>query len=147
MFSIVFCLLSSCPRRFPPSLLCRLAIFCMVVFLISSFSLVATLCSVCSTCCPSFLLYVRRISTFVSMCILQCQIIFVLFLISEQGILSCSFRSNIVLSIALWIIPVTYHLVHCCLACLASDVTGSVLTLTGPVVTHFWRKPEDSRSW
>ena len=29
-------------------------------------------------------------------------IIFVLFLISEHGILSCSFRSNIILSIALW---------------------------------------------
>ena len=29
-------------------------------------------------------------------------IIFVLFLISEHGILSCSFRSNILLSIALW---------------------------------------------
>ena len=42
------------PRWFPPSLLCRLAIFCMVVLLISSLSLVATLCSVWST-------YVERI--------------------------------------------------------------------------------------
>ena len=61
--SIVFCLLLSCSRWFPPSLLCCLAIFCLVVLLISSLSLVATLCSVWSTCCPSFLLYVWPIST------------------------------------------------------------------------------------
>ena len=104
MSSIVFCLLLSCSRRFPPSLLCRLAIFCLVVLLISSHSLVATLCSVWSTCCPSYLLYVRSIPTFVSVCIRQCQLslflvivlllLFVVFLISEYGILSCSFRPN-----------------------------------------------------
>ena len=66
MSSIVLCLLLSCSRWFPPSLLCRLAI----VIYISSLSLVATLCSVWSTYCPSFLLYVRPISTFVSVCIL-----------------------------------------------------------------------------
>ena len=37
------CLLLSCSRWFPLSLLCRLAIFCLIVFLISSFSLVAIL--------------------------------------------------------------------------------------------------------
>ena len=73
MSSIVFCQLHSCSRWFPPSLLCHLAIFCLVVLLISSLSLVATLCSVWSTCCPSFLLYVRPISTFVSVCMLLCQ--------------------------------------------------------------------------
>ena len=65
MSSIVLCLLLSCSRWFPPSLLCRLAIFYMAVLLISSLSLVATLCSVWSTYCPSFLLCVRPISTFV----------------------------------------------------------------------------------
>ena len=64
MPSIVLCLLLSCSRWFPPSLLCRLAIFCLVVPLISSLSLVVTLCSVWSTYCPSFLLYARPISTF-----------------------------------------------------------------------------------
>ena len=53
-----------------PCYVVRLAIFCMVVLFISSLSLVATLCSVWSTYCPSFLLYVRPISTFVSVCIL-----------------------------------------------------------------------------
>ena len=74
--SIVSCLLLSCSRLFPPSLLRRLAIFCMVVLLSSSLSLVATLCSVWPTYCPTFLLYVRPISTFVSVCILQCQLFF-----------------------------------------------------------------------
>ena len=37
------------PGGSPPSLLCRLAIFCLVVLLISSLSLVATLCSVWPT--------------------------------------------------------------------------------------------------
>ena len=41
MSSIVFCLLHSCSRWFPPLLLC-LAIICLVVLLISSLSLVAT---------------------------------------------------------------------------------------------------------
>ena len=70
MSSIVFCLLLSCFRWFPPSLLCRLAIFCMVILLISSLFLVATLCSVWSIYCLSFLLYVQPINTFVSVCIL-----------------------------------------------------------------------------
>ena len=74
MPSIVLCLLPFCSRWFPPSLLCRLAIFYLVVPLISSLSLVATLCSVCSSYCPSFLLYVQPISTFVSVCILECQL-------------------------------------------------------------------------
>ena len=74
MPSIVLCMLLSCSRCFPPFLLCRLAIFCLVVLLISSLSLVATLCSVWYTCCPSFLLYDRPISTFVSVCILWCQL-------------------------------------------------------------------------
>ena len=43
MYSIVFCLLLSCSRWFPPSLLCYLAIFYVVIPLISSLSLVATL--------------------------------------------------------------------------------------------------------
>ena len=72
--SIVFCLLLSWSRWFPPSLLCHLAIFCLVVLLISSYSLVATLCSVWSTCCLSFLLYVWPIPTFVSVCIRWCQL-------------------------------------------------------------------------
>ena len=55
-------------------LLCRLAIFCLVVLLISSLSLVATLCSVWSTYCPSFLPYDRPISTVVSVCILWHQL-------------------------------------------------------------------------
>ena len=46
MSSIVFCLLLSCSRWFPPYLLCRLAIFYLAVPLISSLSLVATVCSV-----------------------------------------------------------------------------------------------------
>ena len=47
--SIVLCLLPSWSRWFPPSLLCRLAIFCLVVLLISSLSLVASPCSVWPT--------------------------------------------------------------------------------------------------
>ena len=39
-------LLLSCSKWFPPSLLCHLAIFCLVVPLISSLSLAATLCSI-----------------------------------------------------------------------------------------------------
>ena len=72
MSSIVFCLLLSCSRWFTLSFLCRrrLAIFCLVDLLISSLSLVATLCSVWSTYCPSFLLCVLPSSTFVSVCIL-----------------------------------------------------------------------------
>ena len=71
--SIVIWLLLTCSRWFPPSLLCRLDIFYLIVPLVSSLSLVATLYSVWSTYCPSFLLYVRPISTFVSVCIL-CQL-------------------------------------------------------------------------
>ena len=74
MSSIVVCLLLSWSRWFPAFLLCHLAIFCLVIPLISSFSLVATLCSVCSTYCPSFLLYHRPIFTFVSVCILWYQL-------------------------------------------------------------------------
>ena len=70
MPSFVLCLLLSCSSWFLPSLLCRLAIFCLVISLISSLSLVATLCSVWSTYCPSFLLYVQPISIFVSICVL-----------------------------------------------------------------------------
>ena len=40
--SIVLCLLLSSFKWFPPFLLCRLAIFCLVIPLISSLSLVAT---------------------------------------------------------------------------------------------------------
>ena len=36
--SVVFCLLLSCSRWFPPSLLCHFAIFCLVVLLISFLS-------------------------------------------------------------------------------------------------------------
>ena len=61
MPSIVLRLLLSCSRWFPPSLLGRLAIFCLVVLLISSLSLVATL----QRLVHLFLLYVRPISTFV----------------------------------------------------------------------------------
>ena len=67
---IVLCLLLSCSRWFPPSLLGRLVIFCLTVVLISSLSLVVTMCSVRSTYCPSFLLCVRPISTFDSVCVL-----------------------------------------------------------------------------
>ena len=96
--SIVLCLLLSCSRWFPPSLLCRLAIFYLVFPLISSLSLVATLCNVWSTYCPSFLLYVRPISTFVSERIL-CQLS--LFLSWSLGMVYCRFRLNIFLSLAL----------------------------------------------
>ena len=72
--SIVLCLLLSCSRWFPPSLLCHLAIFYLVIPLISSLSLVASLCSVWSTYYPSFLLHVWPISFFVSVCILKCQL-------------------------------------------------------------------------
>ena len=64
--SIVFCLLLSCSRGFPPSLLCCAAIFYLVLPLISSFSLVATLCSIWSIYYPSFMLYAQPISIFVS---------------------------------------------------------------------------------
>ena len=46
MPSMVVSLMFSGSRWFPPSLLCRLAIFCLVVPLISCLSLVATVCSV-----------------------------------------------------------------------------------------------------
>ena len=71
--SSIVCLLLSSSRWFTP-LLCRLAIFRLAVPLISSLSLVASLCSVWSTYCPSFLLYDRPISTFVSVCILWYQL-------------------------------------------------------------------------
>ena len=90
----LLCLLLSCPRWFPQSLLCRLAIFHLVVRLISFFILVAPLCSIWSAYCPSFLLFVRPLTAFVL-------IIFVRFLIFEHGILSGSFRFNIFHSIAL----------------------------------------------
>ena len=72
--SIVFCLLLSCSRWFPPSLPCHLAIFYLGVPFISSLSLVATLCSVWFIYCLSFLLYVRPISIFVSVCIISRQL-------------------------------------------------------------------------
>ena len=100
MPSIAFCLLLSCSRWLPPSLLCRLAIFCLVVPLISSLPLVATLGSVFPVYCPSFLLYARPSSIF-SVCILQCHSSLLFFLIKEHGTLSCIFKFNIVLSIAL----------------------------------------------
>ena len=52
--SVVFCLLLSCSRWFLPSFLCHLAIFYLVVPLISSLSLAATLCA---TFCPPIVLY------------------------------------------------------------------------------------------
>ena len=88
MSSIAFCLLLSCSRWFLPSVLCRLAIFCLVVLLISSLSLVATLCSVCSTYCPSFLLCVRPISHFCFSVYSIMPITFVIFLISQDNRLS-----------------------------------------------------------
>ena len=42
MLSFVFCLLLSCPRWFSPSMLCRFAVFALVVPLMSALSLVAT---------------------------------------------------------------------------------------------------------
>ena len=101
MPSIVLCLLLSCSRWFPPSLLCRLAIFCLVVPLISFLSLVATvqrlvhLLSFILDICPAPLHFCFSDYSVIS-------IIFVLFLVSRHGILSCSFRFNISLSIALW---------------------------------------------
>ena len=93
--SIVFCLLLFLSRWFPPSLLCCLAIFCMAVLLISSVPLVATLCqrllhllSFILAICPSHLHFCFSVYSVMS-------IIFVLFLISEHGILSCSFRPNL----------------------------------------------------
>ena len=70
MSSIVVCLLLSLSRWFPPSLLCHLAIFCLVVLWTSSLSLVATRCIALSTYCPLVLLFDRPISTFVSVWIL-----------------------------------------------------------------------------
>ena len=70
MSSIVVCLLLSKSRWFPPSLLCHLAIFCLVVLWASSLSLVATLCVALSTYCSLVLLYDRPISIFISVCIL-----------------------------------------------------------------------------
>ena len=113
MPSIVLCLLLSCSGWFPPSLLYRLAIFYLIVPLISSLSLAATLCSVWSTYCPSFLLYVRPISTFVSERILQCQLYFFFFwsvsmvsyLVALEFILSSPLlfeRFSVCLSIVSW---------------------------------------------
>ena len=102
MPSIDVCLLLFYSRWFPSSLLCRLVIFSMVVPLISSLSLVATLCSVWSTYCPSFLLYVWPI--FFQFCFSVFSVmsnIFVPYLISQHGTLSCCFKFNIFLSIAL----------------------------------------------
>ena len=102
MSSIAFCLLLSCSRWFPPSLVCRLAIFCLVVLSISSLFLVATLCSVLSTYCLLFLILLcpAHLHFCFSVYFIM-SIIFVLFLISEHGILSCSFRPNILFSVAL----------------------------------------------
>ena len=61
MSSIVLWQVFSCSRWFPPTLLRHLAIFCLLVPLISSLSLVCTLCSVWSTCCLWFLLYTEMV--------------------------------------------------------------------------------------
>ena len=99
--SIVFCLLLSCSRWFPPSLLGHLAILYLVVSLISSLSLAATLCSIWPIYCPSFLLYVRPISLFCLSVYSIKSVIFVPFLISQHGALSGSFEFSIFRSIAL----------------------------------------------
>ena len=146
--SIVVCLLLSWSSWFAPALLCRLAIFCLVVLLISSLSLVATLCSVWSTYCPSFLLYDRPISTFVSVCILWYQSSLFFFLISEHGIFSCSFRSNIFLFIALWAVLSLF--VNCLfrdheiLSMITHHYCFLVLFRGGVDCIHFWmsRKTE-----
>ena len=86
MSSIVPCLLISHSSWFPPSLLRRLAIFYLIVPLISSLSLVATLCSGSCTYYPSLLL-----SAHLHFCFNACSvmlIISVLFLISEHVIIS-----------------------------------------------------------
>ena len=93
MPSVVFCLLLSFSRWFPPSLLCRLAIFCLVVPLISSLSLVATLCSVQSIYCPPFFIPPVHVQSCFSVYSITLTI-FVLCLISEHGTLSCSFKLN-----------------------------------------------------
>ena len=69
--------------------------------LVSSLSLVVTLCSVWSTYCPSFLLRCPAHLHFCLRVYTTTPVIFVLFLISEHGILSYSFRPSIFLSIAL----------------------------------------------
>ena len=100
---VVFSLLLSSSRWFSPSLPCRLAIFCLVVLLISSLSLVATLCSVWSTYCLSFLRYFGPSPLFCFGVYSIKSIIFVLFLISEYGILSCSLRPNIFSVLSLFV--------------------------------------------
>ena len=67
MSSIFVCLLPSYSRWFPPSLLCHLAIFCLVVLSTSSLSLAATLCIALSTYYPLILLYDRPISTAITL--------------------------------------------------------------------------------
>ena len=85
---IVFGLLLSYSRRFPPPLLCRLAIFYFVVPLISFLSLVATLLSFILAVWLAHFNFCFSVYAILS-------IIFVLFLISGRGILSRSFRFNI----------------------------------------------------
>ena len=99
--SIALCLLLSCSRWFTPSLLCRLAIFCMVVLVdllpllgCHSVQRLVHLLSFVLATCPAHLHFCFIVYSIMS-------IIFVLFLISEHGILSYSFRPNIFLSIAL----------------------------------------------
>ena len=85
--SLVLCLLLSCSRWFPPSLLCRLAIFCLVVLLISSLDLLG---------CHSVQRLVHLLSFILAICRAHLHfcfsvysimsIIFVLLLISEYGI-------------------------------------------------------------
>ena len=95
MPSIGFCRLPSCSRWFPPPLLCRLAIFCLVVTLISSLSLVDT--SVVPHSC-----YISGSVPFCFGVYPIMSIVFVLFLTSERCALFCSFKVNIFLSVALW---------------------------------------------
>ena len=91
---IVLCLLLSCSRWFQPPLLCRLAIFCLGVPVITSLSLVTNVQHLVHlfffilAICPAHLhFYLSAYSIMF--------IIIVLFFICEHGILSSSFRFNI----------------------------------------------------
>ena len=101
---IVLCLLLTCTRYFSPSLLCRLAIFYLVVPLISFLYVVAALCSVWSAYCPQSC-YMSGPFSLLFQCVLHnvnylISMILVLFLITELGISFCIFVFNIFLSIA-----------------------------------------------
>ena len=100
MPSVVVCLMLSCSRRFPPSLLCRFATFCLVVLLIFSLSCVAILYNACTYVIFHSCYMFSHFNFCFSMSAMKSDM-FVLFSDLRTWYLYCSFKCNILLSVTL----------------------------------------------